>query len=246
MSRGLLAAALLATIAILTWVLLGREHAESKTAAIVDQLSLSTPNREFVAEAARLLEEAGYHVDYFPGEEVTVDFYRNLPTLHYDLIVFRVHVGLTRRVDSATGKVTWPEYVSIFTGEPFTTRFKYPRQGVGEGVPYGGGPPMYAITLGFVEHIMKGRFDDTLIVMMGCDGLRTEQTARAFLSKGARAYVAWSDAVSASHTDYATGRLLDRLLAQRLPLEEAVTETAAEVGPDPAYGGQLRVVSSQS
>jgi hypothetical protein len=52
----------------------------SPRAAIVDQLSLTEPNPAFTEAATDLLEQAGYAVDYFPGEEVTVEFYRQLPT----------------------------------------------------------------------------------------------------------------------------------------------------------------------
>ena len=31
---------------------------------------------------------------------------------------------------------------------------------------------------GFIEKSMKGRFDKTLIIMMGCDGLRSNQLPR--------------------------------------------------------------------
>ena len=223
-----------------------REAAEPKTAAIVDQLSLTVPNPDFVASATGLLQQAGYLVDYYEGEQVTVDFYRDLPKLDYDLMILRVHVGTTRRTDSKTGEVTWPEYVSIFTGEPSAGPYKYPRQGVGEGTTYPGGPLLYAITAGFVEWTMRGEFDDTLIVMMGCDGLGTTRTARAFLDRGAQSFVGWSDDVSARHTDAATERLLERLLTQGLDLEEAVAQTGAEIGPDPWYGGELHVLSGRS
>lgn len=79
-----------------------REPVEPKTAAIVDQLSLSEPNPGFLASAARTLEQAGYLVDYYPADQVSVDLYRYLPTFDYDLIAFRVHVGTTRRVDPNT------------------------------------------------------------------------------------------------------------------------------------------------
>ena len=219
----------------------GGKSSGTKTAAIIDQLSLTLPNPGFVASATGMLEQAGYLVNYYPGEEVTVDFYRYLPTLDYDPIVLRAHTGETRRIDSKTGDVTWPDYVSIFTGERFAGRDKYPRQGVGDGFTYDGGPTMYAITTGFVEHVMRGRFNDTVIVMMGCDGLLSSRTAQAFLDKGASAYVGWSDAVSAIHTDRATAILLEKFVTDSLSLEQAVAETAYEVGPDPWYGAELRV-----
>ncbi len=58
-----------------------------KTAAIVDQLSLTQPNPDFVSSARDVLARAGYVTDYFRGEQVTVDLYRSLPQRHYDLIV---------------------------------------------------------------------------------------------------------------------------------------------------------------
>src|SRR3990170_507855 len=61
------------------------------TAVIIDHLSLTAPNPEFAEAATDTLKKAGFTVDYFPGEEVTVDFYRNLQTKRYDLIIFRAH-----------------------------------------------------------------------------------------------------------------------------------------------------------
>lgn len=46
--------------------------AQSK-AAIVDQLSLTYPNQTFTQTATNTLKQAGYSVDYYPGEEVTVE-----------------------------------------------------------------------------------------------------------------------------------------------------------------------------
>ena len=49
-------------------------------AAIVDHLSLTAPNQTFIQTATNILKQAGYTVDYYLGEEVTVEFYRNLLT----------------------------------------------------------------------------------------------------------------------------------------------------------------------
>jgi hypothetical protein len=79
--------------------------------------------------------------------------------------------------------------------------------------------------------------------MMGCDGLRSQETAQAFLDRGASAFVSWSKPISGPHTDTATEKLLHRLLIDGTPLEEAVAQTAEEVGPDPNYEGELRVLT---
>jgi hypothetical protein len=217
---------------------------ELKTAAIVDQLSLTQPNQDFVASATNILEQAGYRVDYFPGEEVTVHFYRDLPTHDYDLIILRVHAGISEETDLSTGEKTEKEYVSLFTGEPYS-KGKYPQEEIGrlgKAEYYEGAPPLFGIGPDFITHSMRGSFDETLIIMMGCDGLRSQTTAQAFLDKGASAFVSWSRTVSASHTDTATELLLQKLLIDGLPVGDAVVQTAAEVGPDPVYGARLRVL----
>jgi len=226
----------------------GGSGTATKTAAIVDQLSLTQPNPEFVSSARSTLTEAGYVVDYFPGERVTVDLYRTLPDRDYDLVILRVHAGITTEVDAASGERSKTEYVSLFTGEPYDAN-KYPDEQLnrlGEARYYEGAPGLFGIGPKFVEYSMEGTFDDTLIVMMGCDGLRSQRTAQAFLDKGAKAFVSWSQPVSAPHTDAATERLLERLLIDGLPTAEAVSQTAEEVGPDPVYDGELRVLEADN
>jgi hypothetical protein len=225
----------------------GGAPAGPPTAAIVDQLSLTQANPDFVASARSLLAEAGYLVDYYPGEQVTVDFYRNLPTHDYDLVILRVHSGIVVERDATTREETETEYVSLFTGEPYSER-KYVEEQIGRlgrSTYYEGAPPLFGTGPGFIEDSMEGRFDNTLIVLMGCDGLRSPVTAQAFLDKGASAFVSWSETVSASHTDAATQRLLEKLFVEGLTVEDAVSETAAEVGPDPFYEAELRILSRE-
>ena len=224
----------------------GGPETPTKSAAIVDQLSLTQPNPEFVSSARGTLAEAGYAVDYFPGEQVTVDLYRTLPERDYDVVILRVHAGITNEVDYASGESSKTEYVSLFTGEPYDAN-KYAGEQLnrlGKARYYEGAPPLFGIGPDFVKYSMEGTFDDTLIVMMGCDGLRSQRTAEAFLDRGAGAFVSWSKPISASHTDAATDRLLELLLIDGLPTAEAVSQTAAEVGPDPEYQGELRVLES--
>ena len=219
-----------------------------KTAAIIDQLTLSIPNPGFAESATNKLVAAGYQVDYYPGEEVTVDFYRELPTMDYDIIVWRAHAGLSREVDQDTGEGIGAEYVSLFTGELYDKNKHVQEQRraqVGWSVINEGGPTYFGVGDKFVKENMQGKFNDTIIVMMGCDGLSTQRTAQAFLDKGAKAFVSWSRPVSASHTDSSTQRLLENLFKVGVSVSDAVTQTAAEVGPDPWFGAELRVLGGQ-
>ncbi|TET88142.1 MAG: hypothetical protein E3J34_00925, partial [Dehalococcoidia bacterium] len=52
------------------------------------------PNQAFIDKMTQVLEAYGFKVDTYQGDEVTVDFYRQLPTYGYNLIIFRAHSGL--------------------------------------------------------------------------------------------------------------------------------------------------------
>ena len=239
---GILVAALVAGGVLFRDQFWGSSTAGPKTAAIVDQLSLTQPNPSFAEAATATLEQAGYAVDYYSGEEITVDFYKNLPAHGYDLIIMRVHSGLARDYGQPTN------YVSLFSNEPFSeTKYAAEKAAglVGRSSYYDGGAQYFGIVPAFIESSMAGRFDGAKIVLMGCDGLITDTTAEAFIRKGAKTVVGWSGRVSATHTDAATEHLLRHLLIDRLTTTDAVAQTTAEVGPDPEYDSTLGVYPSK-
>jgi hypothetical protein len=223
----------------------GGASSAGKRAIIVDQLSLTVPNPDFISEASGTLAEAGYEVEYVSGENVTVDLYRCLPDRDFDIVILRVHAGITTEVDAETGEKTGTEYVSLFTGEPYDET-RYPSEQLnrlGAARYNEDSDPLFGIGPAFIEDSMEGDFGGALVVMMGCDGLRSQRTAEAFLDRGASAFVSWTQPISGPHTDNATSILLQRLLIEGKPVEQAVAETAAEVGPDPVYEGELRVLT---
>lgn len=235
-------------VALVAWDLTSEgSPAEPKTAAIVDQLNLTVPNPDFVSAATGLLEEAGYGVDYFSGEEITVDFYRTLPERDYDFIVMRAHAGLYSTTGSEGPVEPENAFLALFSNEPYDEHRYFEEQEagrIGKAFYQEGGEELFAIGPGFVSSSMVGEFDDTMIVMMGCDGLGTTRTAEEFIDRGAKAFISWSRPVTASHTDAATERLLENLLIASLPTAEAVGRTAAETGPDPTSGAELRFLGS--
>jgi len=203
-------------------------------AAIVDQLSLTYPNQTFGQTATNTLKQAGYSVDYYPGEQVTVEFYRNLPTHGYKVIIFRVH-------STATNREGTEGHVNLFTSERVTSG-KYLYEQLTEqlvGVVYSREEEekeimYFGISPSFVTQSMRDRFQNTLILMMGCEGLDNPLMAKAFVEKGAKVYISWSESVLASHTDTATTQLLQHLIKDKQTIEQAVTETMKEVGPNPS------------
>lgn len=202
-------------------------------AALVDHLSLTAPNQTFIQKATGTLEQAGYIVDYYPGEEVTVEFYRNLPTHDYRLIILRVHSGFIMG-----GGTT----IFLFSSEPYSTR-KYVYEQLTDQIAMtrlsGGGSTYFGINENFVKLSMKGTFNNATIIMMGCNGLTHTTMAEAFTQKGAQAYLSWNEPVSASRTDTSTTQLLQSLLIKRQTIRQAVENTMKEVGPDPAHNSTL-------
>lgn len=219
------------------------EGDNAPSAVIVDQLSVGVAKPAFAQTVTHQLEAAGYTVDYIPGEEVTVDFYRRLPTLGYDLVLLRAHSGLIQ-----SGEREGEAF--LFTSEPYNNQVHteelserrllsatYSRDSLNSKLS--DIPTFFGIVPDFVESSMIGSFDGATIILMGCNGLTSSTLAAAFVEKGARAIVSWDDLVTGDHTDAATDRLLELLLEGQLPLGEAVAQTAAEIGPDPFYGSEL-------
>jgi hypothetical protein len=212
-------------------------------AAIIDQLSLTYPNQTFVQTTKKLFQDAGYNVEYIPGENVTVNYFRNLPIYNYSIIILRTHSGISHEM----------KQISIFTSEEYSLS-KYTSDqialNVGRAIYANSSPdqdPSYfSIPPRFIERAMKGNFNDTAIIMMGCYGLEYSSMAEAFINKGAKVYVGWNGTVSADHTDAATSTLLKQLILEQHTIEQAVDNVMNETGPDPAYGSKLAYYPSEA
>lgn len=196
-------------------------------AAIIDHLSLSASNQTFIDTATNILKQAGFTVvDYYSGDKIDVPFYGNFRTRDYGLVLLRVHAAGHFRLGSIE--------LALFTSEPYSQ--KYPQLQLNEEVgrvSFAGTEPYYfGISHKFVRNSMD-RFGNSIVIMMGCDGLNGTEMAQAFIYKGASVYIGWTRGVQASHTDTATIYLLQNLLLNKQTIEQAVDNTMATVGPDP-------------
>ncbi len=246
-----------ALVAIVAFLALsgGSGEDSSLKAAIVDQLSAREPDPAFVEAATATLKQAGYSVDYYPSDEVTVGLYSNLPARDYDIVLLRAHsavpekdLALPADVDPAILQRIMDKIgddVLLFTSETYDENAYIEDQKALRLFPvvYPGdqmSESYFAVSSGFVASSMTGRFDGATVILMGCSSLASERTAAALVDRGAAAVVGWSDTVSPAHTDAATERLLQLLLADGKPIAEAVAKTMAELGPDPSYGAVMR------
>ena len=198
--------------------------------AIVDQLYTVEPNPTFIEYITRELENFGFEVDVYQGDEVTVDFYRRLPTYGYKLIIFRVHGGLLQN-ESGIGDKIW-----LFTSQPYN-RMSYFIAQLRDQVRAAGivstNNPLFAVSAKFITDCTKGDFSDTVIINMACAAFHSDDMAQAFIKKGASAYLAWDVSVGLHYVDDTTMTLVDKLCSKELTIAAAVSETMKEKGPDP-------------
>jgi hypothetical protein len=210
-------------------------------AAIVDQLYTNYPNENFTTEVKKTLEAYGFQVDVYQGSEVTVDFYRNLPSYDYKLIILRTHSG---RVQGSQGGVA-----CLFTNEPYNP-VKYTFEQLGDRLmtvrATEDSPSFFGIRPSFIIKSMEGNFRNTVVIVAGCSGLQDNTLALTFTLKGASAFLAWDDSVGLDYVDKAAISLVKNLLSDKRTIKEAVDVTMAEVGRDPQSQAGLKYYPPQS
>jgi hypothetical protein len=224
---------------------------EGGRVALVDPFASQLPDPNFVDKIRSYFESVGMKLDYFVGNAVTVDFLKSFPA-GYNVIVFRVH--------SAVGR----EGVFYFTAERYVD-WKYPLEQLnGELGPARdslGNPEVFAFGAKFVEKYMKGRFQNALVIGLGCYGAgvsygltednqlqeadvaaqidQRPNLAHAIVGDGGVALIGWDRFVTIDHIQNAALILIKGLTENRLSIREAVDTANRQVGPDPVYGGEL-------
>ncbi|MGA3191917.1 MAG: hypothetical protein ABSD73_05315 [Candidatus Bathyarchaeia archaeon] len=213
------------------------QPAEAK-AAIIDQLGSSKlddlirdENQTFIESASELLYKRFSIVDYY-SDNATVEEYSKLASAGYKLILWRAHSALDLN----------SKYIAMSTTDKYgsISYDQYP-DGSLTLVNITGDPTLYfGITPTFIEKVMSGTFQDTVIVLMSCNGLQQGylKTAQAFEAKGARVIISWDNWVSTSDNDYAASLLLQHLIDENNTVSAAV----GKLWPFPSEFGWARLV----
>ncbi|MDH5482887.1 MAG: hypothetical protein OEY22_08420 [Candidatus Bathyarchaeota archaeon] len=192
-------------------------------AAIIDQLSSSQltddfryPNQTFIEAAKELLYQRFSEVDYY-SDNATVDRYRLLSALNYKLILWRTHSALNLE----------SKYIAICSSEKYGSQNyeQYLKNGQLTLCNITDDPNLYyAINPKFIQEVMTGKFEDTVIILMSCNGLRQGfyTTADTFLGKGAKAFISWNGWISTYDNDDGITLLLQYLIEENQTIEESV------------------------
>ncbi|MEM2902557.1 MAG: hypothetical protein QXO32_07515 [Candidatus Bathyarchaeia archaeon] len=206
----------------------------TRKAAIVDQLGLRHPNPSFIDEARLILERAGFQVDVYPPEAVTVSLYKTVSSKGYRVIVFRVHMGVNDQApDRPVGLFTTESY------SPFDYQLEQLKDWTASAKAYGAEEVLFAVSPKFIKEATVIDYPSTIIILSGCFGLYSQPLPEAFLSRGASVILGWNGLVSVDYVDKATLRLLKALCLERLNVEGAVEAVTRDVGLDPEHGSRL-------
>jgi len=188
-------------------------------AAIIDQLHEEIPSQNFQDTANEYFTNAGYEVELFTTKDITVDFYKKLPSMGYDYIVIRSHALSGRTAEDSP---------KLYTGEKYTTD-KYVNEqlfGIIDGAYLNPRTNIHAtvdvsdlqetgqvvfsmrnssqannwgarvttdeyfvIGAKAVDELMVGKFPGSTIILGGCDTASSSVLADSLLKKGASAVV---------------------------------------------------------
>jgi len=221
-------------------------------AAIIDQVHNDLPNFKFQADAQRMLEDAGYKVDLYTTDEITVDFYKNLPSMNYHFILIRSHGGEDLNYEYPT---------RLFTGEKFSKE-KYTTEQIYGHVGYGF--PIYLeeyeelkesdqdifenayFTIGseMINDGMVGTFPDSIIIVGGCQSARSHDLMESLIKRGASQVLGWAATIESKDNDRAMIWLLEEILVKEVPLYDAVAELNEEMVLDFEYHNILKLFSA--
>jgi hypothetical protein len=209
------------------------EHQTPLKAAIIDQLGGLYPNEKLIQGVTQDLEKFGFTVTLIKGDDINVDLFKRLPSLGYKLIIFRVHAGTLTGGDKQLQNKTY-----LFTNELYSKSkyvidqlaYRVVRAGIDEN-----SPDYFAVSADFIGHVTQGQFNQSVIIMEGCNTLVYEDMAEAFISRGALIYTGWTASVKLDFVDDFTAVLVDNLCKKNTTLKEALYKTAEEKGRDPTY-----------
>jgi len=222
-----------------------------QSAAIIDQIHDSIPNEFFQQKAQQYLEKAGYDVDIYTTEDITVDFYKKLPSMNYKFIYIRTH---------SLGVIEAQGSTFLFTGEKYDKNehildqlTEQVRVGIPvydpvqlaemiENDPNISDKMYFTIGSKLVDELMVGEFPQTVIIIGGCESVRNLDLATSLIRRGASSVIGWDRAINAMENDKAMLLLLEEVLINKIGMYDAISSVKQEYGSDLEYSSTLNYI----
>jgi len=222
-------------------------------AAIIDQLHDSIPNKSFQQKALEYLENAGYDVDVYTTEDITVDFYKKLPSMNYKFIYIRTHsLEEVTKLQNST---------FLFTGEKYNVT-KYIREQlsgqVARGIPIYEQELMelqesnelsedkmyFVVGSKMINELMVGKFPQTVIVIGGCESIRSLDLAESLVFRGASVVIGWDRTIGSMENDLVMLALLEEVLINKIGIHDGIVSVMQEFGQDLQYSSKLNYLQA--
>ena len=224
-------------------------------AAIIDQLYSDIPNEDFHEKATEYLETAGYKVDIFKTPEITIDFYKKLPTMNYDFIIVRTHGAadkdlvtlftgeryqeekyITEQLFGQAKRVT-PLYEVTFdttttTSEWTVVNDTYRTLTTPAKIETSSSNEYFAITPKLIDEGMQGKFENTIFILGGCNTMNSTSMAESLVKKGASEVVGWNKEVTTFQNDMVILSLLEQMFISKNDLSTAVDFVTEKYPPN--------------
>jgi len=211
------------------------KQADVKKAVIIDQLDRDFPNQSFQNQTMEYFSKAGYEVDLYTYDDITIDFYKNLPSMDYNFIVFRSH-ALAIYGDNPS---SW-----LFTGEKYSEEKYIQDQLAGDlisrAVPYrvtqakdlgfdtASKDRHFIVSAKFVENLMTDKFPNSIVILGGCDTMKHPDFGHAFIERGASSVIGWNGLIDAIENDQVLSSLLKEILIEKSDIDDAVDSVMEE------------------
>ena len=225
--------------------------------AIIDQLYDDVPNTQFQDKATEYLKAAGYQVDLYMTKDITVDFYKKLPSVGYKFIVIRSHSGTSptsdQKIENSLGIFTGEKYVdSQYTLEQifglvqksrtFTEEYtaKVERGPTEMSIVSSDSKTYFSIGSKFIDESMVGKFPDSIVIIGGCNSLENTSLADSLHRRGASLIIGWNRPVGAGLNDVAVLEVLKHMLLDKANAKDAIRAATQIHGPDPVYSAVLK------
>jgi hypothetical protein len=221
-----------------------------QSAVIIDQLHDLIPNKRHQEITQEYLEKAGYDVDIYTTEDITVDFYKKLPSMGYKLIYIRTHSLESTQFDGTT---------FLFTGEKYDINNHMAEQlsgQVGKAIPLSNQASEDAIkdamsdsdetyfTIGpkLVDEVMVGEFPESVVIIAGCESVRKPDLATSLIFRGASSVVGWDRTIGSLENDQVMLSLLEDVLIDKTGIHDAVHSVNEEFVPNLQYSSELHII----
>ena len=249
-------------------------QSDTKRAAIVDQLHDDLANVDFHKLATQYFESTGYQVDIFTTQDITVDFYKNLPKQNYDIVILRTH---------GAEEIGNQNSVVLFTGEKYNTEQYISEQMFGfvkRAIPflelsYTANETVYenwnvvnstyrelripavptkhstseffAVSSKFIDEKLNGKFSKTTFILGGCNTASNPSLAKALINNGASEVIGWDNTVGSADNDRYLMMLIQDVTANKLDLKEAFERASSQIQKDSMpYPSELKYFNSQN